>query len=295
MPELPDLTIYQERLLAVCGGQPLVSFRALSPFVVRTVSPAPQEFEGRPFTRVDRVGKRLVFDFGDELLVVVHLMIAGRFHWRGGGRKGRGGSPLAEWVFPTGTLVLTEAGTKRRAAIHLVRGRTELQQFARGGVEPLETPLHQFAAALRREVHTVKRALTDPRIVSAVGNAYSDEILHAAQLSPTARTDALTDEQIARLHRAVRAVLTHFIDTLRRDVGTGFPEVVTAFHPVMAVHGRYQQPCPACGAPVQRIRYADRETNYCARCQTDGRILADRGLSRLLGKDFPRTLEELEG
>jgi formamidopyrimidine-DNA glycosylase len=241
---------------------------------------------------VQRLGKRIVLAFERDRYLVVHLMIAGRLRWRPPGKQIGGKLALASLTFDHGTLYLTEAGTKRRASLHAVEGEAALGAFDRGGLEPLTCSVEQFAAVVRSENHTIKRTLTDPRLLSGIGNAYSDEILHAARLSPMALTSKLSDEELGRLHAAVQGTLTAWTDRLRTELGGAFPETVTAFHEAMAVHGRFGQPCPVCGAPVQRIRYADNETNYCARCQTGGRVLADRALSRLLKSDFPRTLEE---
>jgi formamidopyrimidine-DNA glycosylase len=258
------------------------------------VDPAPAEVAGRAVTRLRRLGKRLVIALEGDRFVVIHLMIAGRLHWKESGARLPGKIGLAALDFSTGTLTLTEAGSKRRAAIHLVRGEAALAEHDPGGIEPLDADVAAFRAALTAESHTLKRALTDPHILSGVGNAYSDEILHRARLSPVRMTRALTEEEIARLLDATKATLRDWIDRLRQDAGGEFPEGVTAFRPDMAVHGRYGKPCPDCGAPVQRIVHADNETNYCARCQTGGRLLADRALSRLLRQDWPRTLEEME-
>jgi formamidopyrimidine-DNA glycosylase len=294
MPELPDVTVYLEALDARILGARLIGLRLANPFVLRSVDPAPAEVAGRTVTRLRRLGKRLVIALEGDRFVVIHLMIAGRLHWKEAGARLPGKIGLAALDFSTGTLTLTEAGSKRRAAIHLVRGEAALAEHDPGGVEPLDADVTAFRAALTAESHTLKRALTDPRILSGVGNAYSDEILHRARLSPVRMTRALTEEEIARLLDATKATLRHWIDRLRQDAGGEFPEGVTAFRPDMAVHGRYGKPCPDCGAPVQRIVHAENETNYCARCQTGGRLLADRALSRLLRQDWPRTLEEME-
>lgn len=267
--------------------------RVHTPFVLRTVAPPLAAFEGQPITGVQRLGKRLVLLFAGDLALVVHLMIAGRLRWRPPGKHIGGKLSQASFVFDHGTLYLTEAGSTRRASLHAVEGKAKLAAFDRGGLEPLTCTVAEFADVLRRENHTVKRSLTDPRLMSGIGNAYSDELLHAARLSPMVLTSRVTDDEIARLHAAMQRTLMHWTDRLRAEVGQGFPETVTAFHEGMAVHGRYGQPCPDCGAPVQRIRYADNETNYCARCQNGGRVLADRALSRLLKTDFPRTLDDL--
>ena len=294
MPELPDITVYREALERRVGGRVLEGVSVASPFLLRTVEPPIAEAVGRTVLGIERIGKRLVFALEGELFLVLHLMIAGRLKWFPPGAKGPGRITLARFDFSEGRLVLTEAGTKRRASLHVVRGREALRGFDRGRIEPLETALPEFAARLRLENHTVKRALTDPRLFSGIGNAYSDEILHAAKLSPLTLTRKLSDDQIARLFAATRETLEAWIVRIRADTGAEFPEKVTAFREGMAVHGRFGQPCPTCGSPVQRIRYADNETNYCARCQTEGRLLADRALSRLLKSDWPRTLDELE-
>ena len=294
MPELPDIAVYQEALERRVAGQVLEGVSVASPFLLRTVEPPLPEAVGRKVVGIERIGKRLVFALEGELFLVLHLMIAGRLKWFPPGAKGPGRITLARLDFPEGRLVLTEAGTRRRASLHVVRGRDALRAFDRGGLEPLETSLPEFAARLRLENHTVKRALTDPRLFSGIGNAYSDEILHVARLSPLTLTRKLSDDQIARLFVATRETLEAWIVRIRAETGAEFPEKVTAFREGMAVHGRFNQPCPTCGSPVQRIRYADNETNYCARCQTDGKLLADRALSRLLKSDWPRTLDELE-
>jgi len=294
MPELPDITVYREALERRVAGRVLEGVSVASPFLLRTVEPPLTEAVGRTVLGIERIGKRLVFALEGGLFLVLHLMIAGRLKWFPPGAKGPGRITLARFDFSEGRLVLTEAGTKRRASLHLVRGREALPAFDRGGIEPLETALPEFAARLRLENHTVKRALTDPRLFSGIGNAYSDEILHAAKLSPLTLTRKLSDDQIARLFAATRETLEAWIVRIRAETGAEFPEKVTAFREGMAVHGRFGRPCPTCGSPVQRIRYADNETNYCARCQTDGRLLADRALSRLLKSDWPRTLDELE-
>ncbi|HKH94825.1 MAG TPA: DNA-formamidopyrimidine glycosylase family protein [Gemmatimonadaceae bacterium] len=297
MPELPDVTIYVEAIGRRVIGQPLTGYAILSVFALRTVDPPLDALVGRMVRGVRRVGKRIVLDFDDELHLVVHLMIAGRFRWIPAGARTRVPAriALAELEFAPGKLVLTEAGTKRRASIHLVRGADALAPFERGGLEPLDASREAFAERLARENHTLKRSLTDPRLFSGIGNAYSDEILHRARLSPLKLTSRLSDDEATRLYDATRATLTEWTDRLRAESGDGFPEKVTAFHDGMAVHGRHRQPCPDCGTSVQRIRYRDNETNYCPRCQTEGRLLADRALSRLLREDWPRTVEELEG
>ena len=293
MPELPDITIYVEALRARIVRQPLEEIRIQSPFLLRTVEPPLDALIGRRVLDVSRLGKRIVLAFEEELFVVIHLMIAGRLHWVARTAKTGGRAVLAVFVFPQAMLTLTEAGTTRRASLHLLRGRAALEELDRGGLEVVGATLEQFAERLRSESHTVKRALTDPRLFSGIGNAYSDEILHRARLSPVKLTGRLTDDEIARLFDATRSTLGDWTERLRAECGDGFPEKVTAFRPEMAVHGRYGLPCPDCGAPVQRIRYADNETNYCARCQTDGRLLADRALSRLLKQDWPRSIDEL--
>lgn len=294
MPELPDITVYVERLGALVGGAVLEGVRLGSPFVLRSVDPPLPRAAGRRVVGTRRLGKRVVIELEGELFLVVHLMIAGRLHWKAKGAALNRRTGLAAFDFSTGTVLLTETSTKKRAALHLVAGAVGLAAHDPGGLEVLEADLEVFRAALLRERHTLKRALTDPHLFSGIGNWCSDEILHRARLSPVRMTQALDPAEVARLHDAVRATLTEWTERLRRQVGEGFPEKVTAFRPEMAVHGRYGQPCPACGAPVQRIRHAENESNYCARCQTGGKLLADRSLSRLLKEDWPRTLEELE-
>ena len=294
MPELPDIVVYLERLDALIARQPLEHIHILNPFVLRSVVPAPATLAGRSITGSRRIGKRVVLEVEGDAFIVVHLMIAGRFKWREPDAKLPRGHTLAAFDFANGRLLLTEAGSSRRASIHLVEGEQALAQFDRGGIEPLDATLEQFAERLRVENHTLKRSLTDPRLFSGIGNAYSDEILHRARLSPIAHSGKLTDEEIERLHVATRETLLAWIRRTRQEVGDGFPEKVTAFREGMAVHGRFGQPCPDCGSPVQRIRYASNETNYCARCQTGGRLLADRALSRLLGKDWPKSIDEVE-
>ena len=294
MPELPDITAYLAALESRILGQPLERIRLASPFLLRTVHPPLQELEDRTVHKLRRIGKRIAIGVNGDLWLVLHLMIAGRLHWRPPSAKLAGRNSLAAFDFPDGCLVLTEAGSKRRASLHVLSGEGGLRSVDPGGVEIFDCDLNSFRAALTAENRTLKRALTDPRMVSGIGNAYSDEILHAAQLSPITLTHKLAPVEWERLFAAVRSVLTFWIDRLQAEAGTGFPEKVTAFRAGMAVHGRYGQPCPRCGEKVLRIRYAENETNYCARCQTDGKVLADRALSRLLGSDWPRTLEELE-
>ena len=295
MPELPDVTVYVEHVARRLTGQPLERARILGLNLLRTVTPSPADAVGRTARGARRLGKRVVIEFEGGLFFVIHLMIAGRLHWKERGAALSRRLGLAAFDFPGGSLVLTEAGTRKRAALHVVEGEVALAGLAAGGVEPLEATREAFGAALTRENHTLKRALTDPRVFSGIGNAYSDEILHRARLSPLALTQRLPDDAVTRLREATLAVLSEWTERLRAQAGDDFPERVTAFRPEMAVHGRYRKPCPECGAPVQRIVYAGRETNYCARCQTGGRLLADRSLSRLLKADWPKTLEELEG
>jgi formamidopyrimidine-DNA glycosylase len=323
MPELPDVQVYVERLMARVVGQPLERVAIAKPFVVRTVDPPIADVVGRRVTAVRRLGKRIVFELEGDVFLVVHLMIAGRLRWRDAEPESststgavapdatrRGRRPararvrrpptvpqrlvLATLTFPAGTLYFTEAGTTRRASLHLVQGAAALAAFDRGGLEALESDLAAFVGRLRAENHTLKRSLTDPRLFSGIGNAYSDEILHHARLSPLAHSAKLCDADAERLYQSTRWVLTEWTDRLRADVGPGFPETVTAFREGMAVHGRFRQPCPVCGSAVQRIRYAANETNYCARCQTGGRLLADRALSRLLKQDWPRSIDDIE-
>ena len=292
MPELPDITVYVEALRARLVGQSLREASMNTPFLIRTVDPPLDAFVGAAVNDVHRMGKRIVIELDDELYMVLHLMIAGRLHWKPAKAK-RVRADLAALVFPNGTLTLTEAGTKRRASLHLLRGAAGLAELDRGGLEVLDATIAQFADRLRSENHTVKRSLTDPRLFSGIGNAYSDEILHRARMSPVTLTSRLSDADIATLFDATRATLAEWTDRLRRDAGGDFPEKVTAFRGEMAVHGKYKQPCPVCGTPVQRIRYADNETNYCARCQTGGKLLADRALSRLLKQDSPRSIDDV--
>jgi formamidopyrimidine-DNA glycosylase len=296
MPELPDVAIYIERLSALVLGQVLERARLKSPFLVRSFEPPLSAAEGQRVTGFRRIGKRIVFELSDDLFLVFHLMIAGRFHLKDRADKLAGKHMLLGLEFSNvdKMLVLTEAGSKRRASLHVVRGAANLVEFSRGGLEVLGSSLSDFRHALLLENRTLKRALTDPRLFSGIGNAYSDEILHAAKLSPIKLSQSLSDVEIARLHDATEAVLIAWTDRLRAEVGVGFPEKVTAFRPEMAVHGRFQQPCPVCGTKVQRISYAANELNYCPKCQTGGKLLADRGLSRLLKSDWPKTLDELE-
>lgn len=291
MPELPDITVYVERLNALVGGARFDRLRLLSPFVLRTVEPPAAAVGGRHVRGISRLGKRVVFELEGSLFVVVHLMIAGRFKWNA---KATNKLSLALFELSSGTLTLTEAASKKRASIHIVEGAEALHAMDRGGVDVFASADSEVEAALRRQNHTVKRALTDPTVVSGIGNAYSDEILHAARMSPFKQTQKMTSDEMATLIAATREVLSSWTQRLRTEVGDGFPEKVTAFHPGMAVHGRYGKPCPVCDAPVQRIRYADNEANYCAQCQNAGKLLADRSLSQLLKRDWPKTLDELE-
>ena len=286
--------MYQRALTSRIVGQPLERLRIASPFLLRTADPPATDLAGRMVLEVQRLGKRIVFRFEDDFFAVLHLMIAGRLHWKAPGVRIAGRSGLAAWDFPGGSLLLTEAGTKHRASLHLLRGVEELAAHDPGGLDVFRATPEEFRAALTRESHTLKRALTDPHLFDGIGNAYSDEILHAARLSPLRLTAQLTPEEIERLHRATRRTLQHWIERLQVETGDRFPEKVTAFREGMAVHGRYRQPCPVCGSPVQRIRYAANEVNYCATCQTGGRLLADRSLSRLLKEDWPRSLDEWE-
>jgi formamidopyrimidine-DNA glycosylase len=294
MPELPDITIYIESLQSRIVGKPLERIRIGSPFLLRTFDPPIVEAQDKNVLGIRRIGKQIVWELEGELFLVFHLMIAGRYHWKKKGAKVGGKVALAAFDFPNGTLLITEASSKKRASLHLVKGGSSLAQFNRGGLQVLDASLEQFTAALLRENHTLKRTLTDPRLFSAIGNAYSDEILHRARLSPLRQSQKLTAAQISRLHKATQETLREWIERLRTQSGTSFPEKVTAFHPEMAVHGKFGKPCPVCGTTVQRIVYAENECNYCPRCQTDGKILADRSLSRLLKDDWPRTIEELE-
>jgi formamidopyrimidine-DNA glycosylase len=311
MPELPDVTVYVERLRALAIAQPLEAIRIASPFVLRTVSPSPGELRGARITSVERLGKRIVIGVagaaagatagdtasgtGDgDRYIVIHLMIAGRLRWKPRGERLPAKVGLAAFDLPNGSLVFTEASPKKRASLHLVAGRAALAEFDRGGLDVFASTAATFGERLRSERHTIKRALTDPTLFDGIGNAYSDEILHAARLSPFRMTSSITDDEIATLHDACIATLNLWTQRLRDEVGAGFPDKVTAFRPEMAVHGKYGQPCPVCGTKVQRIVYADNEANYCPTCQTEGRLLADRSLSRLLKEDWPRSLEELE-
>lgn len=294
MPELPDVTTYVDAIRDRCVGQVLAAVRLATPFFLRTVEPRPSDLVGRTVGNVSRLGKRIIVEFDEEYFAIVHLMIAGRFLWKEPAAKIPARLGLCAFDFDHGSLIVTEASKKKRASLHLVKGRSALSEFDRGGLEVLGSSLETFRAALRRERHTLKRALTDPRLFSGIGNAYSDEILHRACLSPTRRTDQLNDDESARLHRATIDVLEQWVTRLRDEYGANFPTKVTAFREGMSVHGRYNEPCPVCGTKIQRIVYAENESNYCPRCQTDGRLLADRSLSRLLKDNWPRTIEELE-
>jgi formamidopyrimidine-DNA glycosylase len=293
VPELPDITVYREALAQRVAGRQLRGVRVTSPFVLRSVEPPLAAFHDVPVTDVERLGKRIVIACAGERFLVIHLMIAGRLKWLAAGKAASPKSGLAHFEFETGTLVLTEAGTKRRASLTAVAGRELLRAMDRGGLDVYASPMPALIARLRSENHTLKRALTDPRLFDGIGNAYSDEILHRARLSPLQLTSRLDDDAASHLIQAVRDTLTDWTDRLRAEAGDGWPEKVTAFRPEMMVHGRFRLPCPVCGAPVQRIRYAENETNYCARCQTGGRVLADRAMSRLLKDDWPRSLDEL--
>jgi formamidopyrimidine-DNA glycosylase len=293
MPELPDITVYIEALETRIIGERLDGVRIQSPFLLRTFDPPLDAVEGKKVREVRRLGKRIALGLEQELWLVLHLMIAGRLHWKPVGARLSGKNALAAFDFSNGTLTLTEAGSKRRAALHVVRGADALRAQDAGGIELFSATCDEFEAVLRRENHTLKRSLTDPHFFSGIGNAYSDEILHRARLSPLALSQKLTRNEVERLYNASREVLHEWVERLRAETGDGFPEKVTAFRPAMAVHGRFGEPCPVCGAPVQRIRYADNETNYCPGCQTGGRILADRSLSRLLKDDWPRHLDDL--
>jgi formamidopyrimidine-DNA glycosylase len=294
VPELPDIAVYVEALERRIAGQRLEHVRLVNPFLLRTAVPPISSVEGRRVVGLRRVGKRIVLALEDELFLVLHLMVAGRLRWLARNAKPPGRITLATFEFPGGQLVFTEAGTKRRASLHLVQGEASLAAMDPGGLEVMTSDLGAFATRLKTENHTLKRALTDPRLFSGIGNAYSDEILHRAKLSPVALTDSLKDEDVARLYAATRATLSEWTGRLRNAAGDEFPEKVTAFRDGMSVHGRYRLPCPVCGSPVQRIVYAENEANYCARCQTGGKVLADRALSRLLHKSWPRNIDELE-
>jgi len=294
MPELPDITAYTSALESRIVGQPLIKVRIASAFLLRTVQPPVESLEGRAVRELRRIGKRIAIGVDGDLWLVLHLMIAGRLHWRAPEAKLAGRQNLAAFDFPGGSLVLTEAGSKKRASLHVISGQQNLDSLDAGGLDVFTSDLASFRERLILENHTLKRALTDPRLLSGVGNAYSDEILHAAQLSPIAQTNKLKPEEWQRLYDATRATLRLWIDRLREEARENFPEKVTAFRKGMSVHGRYGEPCPRCADKVLRIRYADKETNYCARCQTAGKVLADRSLSRLLGSDWPRTMDELE-
>jgi formamidopyrimidine-DNA glycosylase len=294
MPELPDIVVYIEHLEAALIGQTLERARLVNPFVLRSVTPPIASTQGKKVVGVRRIGKRIVIALEGNLFLVLHLMIAGRLRWLEASAKVPGRITLAAFEFPSGTLVFTEAGTKRRASIHLVQGEAALAAMDPGGLDVLAAGLQEFAGRVKRENHTLKRALTDPRLFSGIGNAYSDEILHRAKLSPFVQTQSLSEEDVGRLHAAAGATLLEWTERLRREAGADFPEKVTAFREGMGVHGRFRQPCPVCGSPVQRIVYAENETNYCARCQTGGKVLADRALSRLLKANWPRSIDELE-
>src|ERR1043166_75226 len=293
MPELPDIVAYVEALDRRIKGNALEAIRVRGPFVVRSVDPPIASAAGHRVVATRRMGKRIVIALDGDLFIVIHLMIAGRLHWRTRGAPLTNRIALAAFDFADGSLVLAEAGTQKRASIHLVRGTEGLREFDRGGLEVLDASLAEFAQRLRSENHTLKRSLTDPRLFSGIGNAYSDEILHRARLSPVQLTQKMSDEQVATLFDATKRTLIEWTERFRQQVGDGFPEKVTAFRPEMAVHGKFGQPCPVCGTPVQRIRYATNETNYCARCQTGGKLLADRALSRLLKQDWPKSIDEL--
>jgi len=294
MPELPDIVIYIEALERRILNQRLLHARIVHPFLLRTAKPPVSAAENKRVLELRRIGKRIAIGLEDELWLLIHLMIAGRMHWRKPGAVLRGKGDLAAFDFPTGSLVLSESGTKKQASLHVAHGQAAVRAFDQGGIDVLQSDLQTFMAALTRTNHTLKRALTDPHLFSGIGNAYSDEILFRARLSPVALTLHLKPDEIKGLYHAAGDTLLEWIDRLRRETGDGFPEKVTAFRTEMAVHGRYRQPCPTCGSPVQRIRYATNESNYCARCQTGGRLLADRAMSRLLKTDWPRTIEDLE-
>jgi len=294
VPELPDVVVYIEALEARVLDKTLENIRIASPFVLRSVDPAPPALLGKMVRAIRRLGKQIVFVFDDEHFLVIHLMIAGRLQWRERHASLTGKIGLAAFDFDSGTLILTEAGSKKRASLHIVRGEKTLKTFDRQALEVLESSLEQFESCLRRENHTLKRSLTDPRLFSGIGNAFSDEILHHSQLSPMKQTSKMSEEEVRRLWESTRSVLAEWVVRLRKQTGNEFPSKVTAFRPEMAVHGRFGKPCPRCGAPVQRIVYAENECNYCAPCQTEGRLLADRAISRLLKEDWPRSLEEME-
>ncbi len=294
MPELPDVTVYLHAIEQRAVGRALTGVRVGNPFVLRTVSPRPEEFAGRQVTGVRRVGKRVVLCCEGELFASIHLMIAGRLHWKKAGAALAGKAAIAAFDFEHGTLLLTEVATRKRAAVHLLSGEAALRELDAGGIEPLEATPEQFAEVLRRENHTLKRTLTDPRLFAGIGNAYSDEILLRARLSPIRMSQKLTDEEVSRLHEATRTVLTEWTARLLAEAGDGFPEKVTAFRPEMAAHGKFGQPCPVCGTAIQRLVYSENECDYCPACQTEGRLLADRALSRLLKTDWPKTIKELE-
>ena len=293
MPEFPDVTIYVESLRSRIVGHSLQKIRLISPFVLRSTDPPLSSIEGKTIVGIRRIGKQIVWEFDDELFLVFHLMIAGRFHWKKSGAKASGKIGLAAFDFAESTLLFTEASSKKRASMHLVKGVHELAPFNKGGLEVFDGTLDDFRKALQSENHTIKRALTDPRLFSAIGNAYSDEILHRAQLSPLQLTTRLDEGEIERLFRSIRETLIDWTDRLRQQTGKNFPEKVSAFHEEMAVHGKFAKPCPVCGTKVQRIVYAENECNYCTKCQTGGKILADRSLSRLLKDDWPKTIDEL--
>ncbi len=294
MPELPDITVYLEALEKRILGQSLTRVQINGLSLLRTAQPPISSVEGKKVLQLRRIGKRIAIGLEDDLWLVLHLMIAGRLHWHEGGSKASKSRTLASFTFPNGTLSLTEAGSRKRASLHLVQGEAALRALDPGGLDVLRANLESFTAVLQSENHTLKRALTDPQLFSGIGNAYSDEILFAAELSPTALTKKLTETEIERLFNAIRAQLVQWTERLRDDAGKKFPEKVTAFRPEMAVHGRYKQPCPRCGGKIQRIRYAANETNYCPHCQTGGKLLADRSLSRLLRQDWPKNVEDLE-
>lgn len=294
MPELPDVAVYIEALQARIVGHRLERILLKNPFLLRTADPSPQICEGRTVTRLRRIGKRIAIGFDNDVWLMIHLMIAGRLHWYAKDHRGRMRAPLLQLDFDSGALTLTEAGTKRRASLHVVAGEAQLEEHDRGGLEVLGVAPERFRERLSERNHTLKRALTDPTILSGIGNAYSDEILHRARLSPMKQTKQLDEDEWRRLYDATQSILTEWIARLRAEAAVSFPENVTAFRKEMAVHGRYGEPCPVCGTSVQRIRYAENETNYCPRCQTDGKLLADRALSRLLKNDWPRTVEAWE-